>query len=446
MPFCDRIQQMRSDARQILMAGIAAVNASRSIFRHCHIEKDRLIIGRTGFDLDRYRHIYVIGAGKATAQMAAAIEQILSHRITAGTISVKYGHTAELHTIGMIEAGHPVPDLNGITGATAILELARHADADDLVICLISGGGSALMPLPAPPVTLSEKQETIRILLSCGADIHEINAIRKHISMIKGGLLARAAFPATVITLMISDVVGDRPDVIASGPTTGDLSRFTDCLGVIRKYGLESRLPRAVVDRIRTGAIGRLPETPKPGDVVFDKSFIRIVASNTGALQAARSAAESMGYHTAIWSATIEGDTTEAARMHAAIATEILKTGIPTPVPACILSGGETTVKIAGHGKGGRNQEFALAAAMGIAEQGNIVVLSAGTDGTDGPTDAAGAVVDSTTVRRAANAGLDPEKYLADNDSYHFFEQTGDLLKTGPTGTNVMDLRIIMVD
>lgn len=378
--------------------------------------------------------------------MAAAISQILPDRITRGIISVKYAHTADLSSaIDIIEAGHPVPDENGRNAAEAILDLVRSAEKEDLVICLLSGGGSALLPLPAPPVTLAEKQETIRILLSCGADIHEINVLRKHISLIKGGLLAKAAFPATCITLAISDVVGDDPDIIASGPTTADSSRFDAGLAIIEKYRLASKLPHSVVERIRKGAKGAIPETPKPGDPIFDSAFFQVVANNARALQAAAAAAESMGYHTLVLSSMIEGDTAEAARMHAAIAKEIVKTGHPVQKPACILSGGETTVRVTGNGLGGRNQEFALHAALKIAGIDNVVLLCAGTDGTDGPTDAAGAVVDATTVARAIDAGIDPEAFLAENDSYHFLAQTNDQIKTGPTGTNVMDLRVILV-
>ncbi|NOY68446.1 MAG: glycerate kinase [Deltaproteobacteria bacterium] len=444
-----RPDRLIGHAKKICAAGIASVNAKIAVARACAFKNGRLFIGETGLDLTVYDNIYVIGAGKATAAMAAAMEEILSDRISGGIISVKYGHTEPLcrieTRIKMMEAGHPVPDDAGLLAAQKIMKLVSAAGKDDLVICLISGGGSALLPLPAQPVTLVEKQEAIRQLLSCGAAIDEINAIRKHISAIKGGQLARAAWPATLVTLMVSDVVGDPMDVIASGPTVADTSTFSDCLLIMEKYGLVQTLPQSVTHRINAGVAGKSPETPKPGDPVFAETKNLIVAANFSALKAAKDTAESLGYNTIILSSCIEGDTSQAAGFHAAIAKEIKMSKNPAPPPACILSGGETTVKIVGNGLGGRNQEFVLVAAQEIAGQEDIVILSCGTDGTDGPTDAAGAIADGSTISRAETMGLDVGAYLSGNDSYHFFEKTGDLIKTGPTGTNVMDLRIIIV-
>lgn len=436
---------MRRDARSIFEAGLRAVHAGTAVKNHCRLSGSRLHVGEHDFDTARYDHLYVTGAGKATASMARGLEDLLGRRITSGIVTVKYGHAEPLHRVQIVEAAHPVPDENGCAGARRILALAERAGQNDLVICLLSGGGSALLPLPAPPLTLAEKQETIRQLLACGADIGEINAIRKHISAIKGGQLARAAAPATMLTLILSDVVGDRLEVIASGPTVADTRTFGDCLEIIRKYRLAETLPAPVLERLRQGADGRVPETPKPGELPEGKNVHRLVGSNFAALSAAAGHAAELGYRTLILSSMIEGDTRDAARFHAAVARQARKTGHPVPPPACLISGGETTVRVRGTGTGGRNQEFCLAAAMQIAGEGNMVILSGGTDGTDGPTDAAGAVVDADTVARAGAIGLDAGRYLEDNDSYHFFEKTGELLITGPTGTNVMDLRIMLV-
>ena len=315
----------------------------------------------------------------------------------------------------------------------------------ELVICLISGGGSALSPAPVEGIALAEKQEVTRQLLACGATIHEINALRKHISQIKGGQLARLASPATLITLVLSDVVGDSLDVIASGPTVPDTSTFTDCLEILRKYRLFDTVPMAIRRHLEAGVSGAIPETPKPGDAVFSRTQTVIIGRNLQALEAASRQATALGYRPLILSSAIEGETREVARVHAGIAKEVLASGHPITAPACILSGGETTVTLRGQGKGGRNQEFALALALDINDIPGIAALSGGTDGTDGPTDAAGAVVDWTTCTRAEQHGLHPREALEHNDAYPFFERLGDLLITGPTQTNVMDVRIILI-
>ncbi len=438
------ITQMRKDAEEIFYSGLRAVDPGAAVKRYCRIEDDHLFIGDKPYDLSRIKNIFVVGAGKASAPMAAEIENILGDKITKGIINVKYGHTSKLGRIKLIEAGHPVPDKNGRQGAGAIVGLVNNAGKDDLVLCLISGGGSALLPLPFPDLTLKDKQDTIKTLLSCGAAIHEINAIRKHISMIKGGRLAQAAFPASLVSLILSDVVGDNLDVIASGLTVPDSSSFDDCMKTIAKYNIQKKLPKPVVKHIKDGISGRVSETPKTGDPPFDKTHNLIIGSNIEAILAAKKKSKSLGYNTIVLSSMIEGDTTHVAHVHTAIAREIIKTGNPIPWPACILSGGETTVTIKGKGLGGRNQEFALVSAIDIAGE-NIVVLSGGTDGTDGPTDAAGAIADTNTLSRAMVRGLNPGRFLANNDSYHFFQKLGDLLMTGPTNTNVMDLRILLV-
>jgi hydroxypyruvate reductase len=444
-PDDDSFGTLRKDAAAIFRAGLSAVQAETAVKEACRLSGNRLDVQAHSFDLALFEHIYVIGAGKASADMAAGLESVLGHRITEGAVTVKYGHIRELGRVRLTEAGHPLPDENGVKGATRIMGIAEKAGESDLVICLLSGGGSALLPLPAEPLSLSDKQQTVQALLDCGARINEINAIRKHLSAIKGGRLSGKAAPAVIITLIVSDVVGDPPDVIASGPTVGDTSTFSQCLEVIASYGIRERLPKKVVDFLERGASGRIPETPKAEDPVFGKVHNYIIADGRTALFRAREAASALGYNTLLLSSTIEGDTREAARFHTALAKEIRRSGNPVEAPACLLSGGETTMVVAGPGKGGRNQEFALVSAFEISGEEETVVLSGGTDGTDGPTDAAGAVVDGSTMESARLAGLAPRDYLDSNDSYNFFKQTGDLLITGPTGTNVMDLRVILV-
>jgi hydroxypyruvate reductase len=441
-----RRAERRHHAVDIFQAGLRAVEPGAAIKHSCHCDGDILTIDGRVYDLRTFSQILLLGAGKAAAPMARAIEELLGKRITTGTIAVKYGHLDTLQRVEIRQAGHPVPDANGQQAAQEIYRLALSADDKTLVICLISGGGSALLPLPVDGVTLTDKQETTRILLSCGATIHEINTIRKHLSLIKGGGLARAVYPATLVTLILSDVVGDDLDTIASGPAVPDSTSFADCKAIFARYMVESLIPPRVMGYIEAGVAGRVPETAKAGEIFFEKIQNVVVASNFNALLAARARADALGYNVLLLSSMIEGETREVANFHMAIAREIEFNGYPLAKPACILSGGETTVTLRGAGKGGRNQEFALAAALNIAGLGAAVVLSAGTDGSDGPTDAAGALVDETTGSRARSVGLDLRKYLEENDSYSFFNRLGDLYKTGPTNTNVMDLRIILIE
>jgi len=436
--------KLRKDAIRIFHRGLQAVEPRAAVAASCRREKERFFAGDGVYDLSKINNIYVVGAGKASAPMTAAVEDLLGERITRGIVNVKYGHTVALKRVKLVEAGHPVPDENGQAGTKAIVELVSRAERDDLVVCLISGGGSALLPLPCRGVTLKDKQETTNVLLACGATIHEINTIRKHLSGAKGGQLARAAYPAAVLSLMLSDVIGDDLDVIASGPTVPDSSTFQDCMALFSKYDILEKLPEKVVAHIRSGIQGKIPETPKTGDPAFEKTRNLVIGSNIDAISAAKQEAEALGYHTVVLSSMIQGETREVALVHGAIAREVLKTGYPIASPACILSGGETTVTIKGNGLGGRNQEFALAAALDIAGSKHIVVLSGGTDGNDGPTDAAGAIADTDTLDRGNRMNLSAQAYLNRNDSYHFFDRLGDLLKTGPTNTNVMDLRVAL--
>lgn len=425
---------LRRHALAIFRAAVEAADPRRTV--RAALEKE---------DLSRFRRIFVVGAGKASAAMAQAAEQALGRRIAGGWINTKDGHLAPLRRITLQEASHPVPDARGVAGARRIAEIAAQAQEGDLLLCLISGGGSALLPLPLDPVSLEEKQETTRLLLACGASIHELNAVRKHLSAFKGGQLARLAAPATVVALLLSDVIGDDLDVIGSGPTAPDPSTFAGALEILRRYALLDRVPAAVRQRLEAGARGEIEETPKPGDPVFRRTHNIVIGSNRLAVEAAARRARELGYRPLILSTFIEGETREIARMHAAIARQIRATGQPVKPPACLITGGETTVTIRGGGKGGRNQEFALAAALDLAGMDRVLALSGGTDGTDGPTDAAGALADGQTVARAQARGLSAADYLADNNSYVFFDQLGDLLKTGPTGTNVMDVRLLLV-
>jgi glycerate 2-kinase len=433
--------KLRRDATAIFRAALEAADPRRAVERHVRIEGETLIAGRARFRLRQYDKIYVVGAGKAGASMAVAVERLLGNRIAGGLINVKYGYVAKLRRIELNQCGHPEPDANGLAGARRILDIATNAGSHDLVMCLISGGASALLPLPPPPLTLEDKRGVTRLLLDSGADIHEINTVRKHLSLIKGGQLARAAFPATVVTLILSDVIGDDLDVIGSGPTVPDRSTFADARAILDNYALWDRAPKAVAERLRTVR----DETPKPGDAVFKRVTNLIVGSNRLAVDAAAAQARKLRYRTLVLSTFIEGETRDVARMHAALVKETLTSNRPAKRPACLISGGETTVTIRGAGKGGRNQEFALAAAIDIAGCRDAVILSAGTDGTDGPTDAAGAVADGDTITRAQAQGLDAAAHLARNDSYPFFETLGDLLITGPTNTNVMDIHVALI-
>jgi hydroxypyruvate reductase len=422
--------RLRRHARAIFQAALRAADPAEAVARHL-----------ARLNPERYQNIYVIGAGKAGAGMARAAERVLGRRITRGLLNTKYGHTAPLRRIELNECGHPVPDQQGVAGARRIAEIAAGAGASDLVLCLISGGASALLPFPAPPVTLGQKQETTKLLLACGATIHEINAVRKHISAIKGGQLARLAYPAHVLSLLLSDVIGDNLDVIGSGPTAPDASTFAGVRAILEKYEIFGSVPDAIRKRIEQGVRGEIPETPKPGDPAFSRVRNIIVGSNRLAVDAAARCASELGFRPLVLSTEIEGETREIARMHAAIAREIVHTGRPVKRPACVISGGETTVKLRGHGMGGRNQEFTLAAAIDIAGLPDVVVLSAGTDGSDGPTDAAGAIADGQTLARDPRA----QRFLDDNDSYHYFAGLHDLIVTGPTHTNVMDVRLMLV-
>ena len=445
------LDEMRGIAKTIFSKALLAVDPSKILKDRIQIEKDHLLIRieenfEKAFDLKSFDKIFLVGTGKASNSMARTVEEIFGDRITRGVITTKYGHLLSLKKIEIIEAGHPIPDQNGYGGAKRVQGLLKESGPKDLVIFLLSGGGSALLPFPAEGIGLKEKQEMTQLLLDCGADIKEINTIRKHISQMKGGWLARWAYPSTVIGLILSDVVGDQLDVIGSGPTVPDPSTFGEAWEILKKYGLLNEISSSILKHLRLGKEGKKEETPKPGDVVFGRVYNSLIGSNILALRAAEKEATSFGLNTLILSSSIVGETREAARFHTAIAKEVVSSGNPISKPACILSGGETTVTIKGNGLGGRNQEFVLAGALEINGIEKVVLLSGGTDGTDGPTDATGAMADHTTVQRAKSMGLDPKAHLENNDAYPFFQKLGDLLITGPTHTNVMDVRILLVD
>jgi len=429
----------------IFQSALAAVDPEEAVRRHLRIDGETLSLEGRRYDLGACERILVVGAGKAVAPMAKALEDMLGDRIDSGVLVVKDGHGLPLKKIHVREASHPVPDERGVAGTLEILKLLDGAGRRDLVLCLISGGGSALLIAPAEGITLPDKQATTRSLLACGATIHEINTIRKHLSRAKGGQLARAAHPAGVLSLILSDVVGDDLDVIGSGPTVPDRSSFEDTMEIFKRYEIWDRIPAPVRDRVAQGVKGALPETPKPGDPAFDGCAQVLVGSCLRALTAAAESAERLGYRSLILSSKVEGEAREVAKAFAAIGKEVLSSDHPLKPPACILTGGETTVTLQGDGRGGRNQEFVLAGALALDGTDRVVVLAGGTDGTDGPTDAAGALADGLSIRRAKALGMDPHAFLKRSDSYHFFKPLDDLIITGPTRTNVMDVYMLLV-
>ncbi|HKV46234.1 MAG TPA: glycerate kinase [bacterium] len=435
---------LRRAAVQILAHALRAVDAYTVTARAIRREGETLLVNGQAVALPPGGRVIVIGAGKASAPMARVIEDLLEDRITAGLVTVRTGNTAPLRRIVLREAAHPLPDAAGAAAAAEMLGLIAGLTPKDLVICLISGGGSALLPLPREGLALTDKIQATDLLLRSGADITEINTVRKHLSGIKGGQLARAAYPARLLTLVVSDIVGSPLDAIASGPTVPDPTTYDDALAILAKYRLTDRVPPVVLAVLRRGAEGTAPETPKPGDPAFSASRTEIVADNTTAARAAVAKAEQLGFHALLLSTYIEGEAREVGRALAGIAREVGATGHPVARPACIVCGGETTVTVVGNGCGGRNQEVALGAARGLAGLPATLLVSFATDGMDGPTDAAGAVADGTSLKRARARGLDPARHLAENNVYPLLDAVGDLIRIGPTSTNVNDLMLIL--
>jgi hydroxypyruvate reductase len=420
----------RRAALSIFRAALDAADPFRAVRSHVRLGRDTLSVAGEPYRLAGFDRIWIAGAGKAAVAMAFALEDLLGDRLAGGAISVPDGVASNLSKVSVHHASHPYPDRRSVAAGRAIARLASACGPRDLLLCVISGGASALMALPAPGVTLAIKKRVTKLLQTRGATIHELNAVRKHLSAIKGGHLARLAHPATVISLILSDVIGDDLSAIGSGPTVPDPTTCDDARRILERYAVP--LPSAT-----------LSETPKPRDPLFRRVRNVIVGSNRQSIEAARAKAESLGYRTIVLSTTIDGETRDIARMHAAIAREILAEQAHTGrrERVCFLSGGETTVTVRGKGLGGRNQEFVLAALAALEGTRGVTIFSAGTDGLDGPTDAAGAIAETSR-----SLAPDARRYLDDNDSYHFFERQGGLIKTGPTGTNVMDVRILLVE
>lgn len=438
------IKSLKKDALDLFSAGLHAVDAGALLREHLRLTDNVLKIGDRVFNLSGYKNIYVVGFGKVSGFMAAALEELLRGRIRAGIVNVRSGYAAPCKIVKINTAGHPIPDNASIQGAQEILRLVKDAEENDLVFCLISGGGSALFELPSDGISLEYLQKTTALLLNSGARIDEVNAIRKHISQVKGGLLARMC-RAEIVSLVLSDVVNDTLDAIASGPTSPDPATFLGCKKILSDYDLLHKIPASISSHIRKGIDGMIEETPKPADEAFARVHNVVIGNNHTALKAIRQKATALGYNTLILPSCIQGEAREAARSFAAIAREIHQYKRPIERPACVIAGGETTVSVRGSGMGGRNQEFALSAAMEIDGLDNTVVLSAGTDGIDGNTDAAGAIADGATVVRAKEVKMNPEAYLDDNNSYSFFKGLNDLIVTGPTRTNVMDIMLLLV-
>ncbi len=432
----------REDAKRIVLAAISAADPKKGVKRSLRIAANELAVGTWRRRTEDIGRIFVVGAGKASAQMAAALEEVLGDRITSGIVITKYGHGVPLRRIKVVEAGHPVPDEQGVK---ATRELMRHVEgsaSDDVVFVLLSGGASSLLVAPAEGITLSDKKTATSVLLSCGATIEQLNCVRKHLSRVKGGQLLRACGSAQVVSLILSDVIGDPLDVIASGPTVPDPTTFGDALGVVDRLGIRGSLPPRVVSHLEAGHRGELPETLKPEEGSFSNSHAELVGTNSIALKSAACEAERRGYRSHILTSSLRGEAKEAAKVVCALAE-----GIPADEgPTALILGGETTVTLSPEaGKGGRNQEFALSAAREIRGRPDITVASVGTDGTDGPTDAAGGLVDGETWERAIRCGVLPDVALQRHDAYPLLSATGDLVMTGPTGTNVMDVIVVLV-
>lgn len=428
----------RGMAIDIFYAALQAVDPYRAIQA-----REEMI--RAFLKEHRFTRILVVGLGKAAFPMARAVEDMLGDEVTLGVVVTKYGHAEgeQLGKIRVLEAGHPIPDENGLRGADEIRKTLAEADENSLVLCLISGGGSALLASPYEGISLLEKQRITELLLKAGADIHELNIVRKHISSVKGGRLAEIAYPATVLSLILSDVIGDSLDVIASGPTAPDSSTFSEAIAVLERYDLLERAPASVVTLLREGLKGSIPETPKKDHRAFRRVRNEIIGSNRIAMDAALEKARALGLATEILSTEVSGEAREVGRW---LADQAARRREDSAHPLCLVSGGETTVIVRGSGLGGRNTELALAFAQAAQGREGILLLSAGTDGTDGPTDAAGAFADGQTIALAAAKGLDAARLMENNDSYTFFKELGDLFVTGPTGTNVMDIQLLLIE
>lgn len=438
-------RKARTLALKSLESALNAVDPAQIIKSKLSLKNSILKVNSYSFDLNKFKNVYVVGGGKASGSMAEALEHILGKYVTIGLVNVPHGSKHQTKIIELHESSHPIPEESGVEGTRRMLEIAEQAEEDDLVICLISGGGSSLMPLPRGEISIEDKRQVTEVLLKCGATINEINTVRKHISSFKGGWLAKKAHPATILNLILSDVVGDPLDFIASGPTVPDSTTFSDAVNVLGKHNLWDKIPVSVKIVLSDGEKGLIPETPKADDAAFKKVYSFVVGNNRSATLAARKSVKSAGLNTFILTSVLEGEARQVGVMLASVAREIIASENPVPKPAGVVAGGETTVTVTGEGLGGRNQEIALAAAIKLKGLDGVVVASLSTDGVDGPTDAAGAIADGRALARAAEMGLNPERFLAENDSYDFFSRLNDLIFTGPTGTNVNDVSVVVV-
>jgi len=441
----DLDKKARELALKSLEAAIKAVDPKSIIKSKIGLKGSVLQVNGHTFDLKKFKNIYVVGGGKASGSMAEALEEVLGDKITGGLVNIPKGSKHRTKIVKLHEASHPIPDESGVEGTRKMLEIAEKAGENDLVICLISGGGSSLMPMPRGEITIADKRRITEDLLKCGATINEINTVRKHISEFKGGWLAKKAYPATILNLILSDVLGDPLDFIASGPTVPDSTTFSDAIKVLKNYGLWDRAPESIKKVLTDGEKGLIPETPKADDEAFKKVFNVVIGNNRAASMAACETLKSEGLNTLLLTSLLEGEARHVGTVLASLTREVLASGNPIKKPAGMVAGGETTVTVTGKGRGGRNQEIALAASLKIRGLDGVVIASLSTDGVDGPTDAAGAIVDGKTIARAEALGLRAEEFLADNNSYGFFSQLGDLILTGPTGTNVNDVSVIVV-
>jgi glycerate 2-kinase len=444
----DRIMDekfLRESAKNILKSALKAVDPYNLVFEQIKRKKNKLTF-QSGYELDlgKFNNVYLLGIGKGVAPMARAVSKVLDEKLISGDIIVKYEHGESVDKTTVHEAGHPIPDENTLIATSIVLNKLKNLSDTDLVFVLLTGGGSALFEKLPDSVNLTDLQVLNELLLGCGATIHEINCVRKHISYIKGGQLSRLIYPAKVVTLALSDVVGDDLSVIASGPTTPDESTFAEAVSIIKKYKIENKIPQNIAQVLDDGVEGKTAETPKNNDAIFNSVTNMVIGSNIVSLRAAEEKAKKLGFNTLVLTSMIQGDVKELAKVMEALIREIQQSNIPVQKPACLLIGGEPTLKVTGKGKGGRNQEFALTVLdKGIEKP--YLFLSCGTDGTDGPTNAAGAMVTHATLQKADLLDLNTKEYLANNDAYNFFSPLRDLIKTGPTRTNVMDIMITLV-
>lgn len=431
---------------RILAASINAVDPAHAVTNFLKRDQNQIHVGKKSYALKSIQRVFLIGFGKASLPMGQAAAEIIGDRLTQGILITKTHpsqFTIQDSSFTIFEAAHPVPDEYGVEGARQIIDLLQATTPEDLVIFLISGGGSALLTAPVPDISLADLKNLTKILLACGADINELNALRKHLSQVKGGNLARMAYPAQVISLILSDVIGDPLDVISSGPTSPDTSTYANAIEILNKYNIAKEMPSSILTHLQRGASGDIPETPKESDPVFERCQNIIVGNILKAAQTALKQAEREGFNTLLLTTRLKGEASQIGPNLAAIAQQINASGDPIPRSACIIAGGESTVTLQGDGHGGRNQEVALSAVVDLAGLRDTFLITLATDGDDGPTDAAGAVVSGNTLGLANDRDLDPAKFQINNNSYQFFDQLGDLLKPGPTLTNVNDLAFI---